>query len=107
MTLYLILNEGQGLLSKIKLQGSEVVKFSIEDGNGHKIDLSADDALRIASTDYVYEGFKSTSLVMTAVSKEAYDNTLSGEEGTRCKTNYAGTVSEIVNTILTDNLKDQ
>ena len=98
-------DEGQGLLSKIKLQGSEVVKFSIEDGNGHKIDLSADDALRIASTDYVYEGFKSTSLVMTAVSKEAYDNTLSGEEGTRCKTNYAGTVSEIVNIILTDNLK--
>ena len=94
-----------GLLSKIKLQGSEVVKFSIEDGAGNIIDLSADDALRVASTNYVYEGFKSTSLVMTVVSKEAYDNTLAGEEGTRCKKNYVGTVTQIVNEVLTDNLK--
>ena len=98
-------NGSIGLLSKIKLQGSEVVKLSIEDGNGNVIDLSAQDALRVASTDYVYEGFKSTSLVMTVVSKEAYDNTLSGTEGTRCKKNYAGTVSEIVGDILTNNLK--
>ena len=32
--------------------------------------------------------------------------TLSGEEGTRCKKNYAGTVSEIVSDILTNNLKN-
>ena len=98
-------NGSIGLLSKIKLQGSEVVKFSIEDGNGHSIDLSAQDALRVASTNHVYEGFKSTSLVMTVVSKEAYDNTLAGKEGTRCKKNYAGTIGDIVVDILSNNLK--
>ena len=94
-----------GLLSKIKLQGSEVVKFSIEDGNGNALDLSGDNSLRVATTDQVYESFKSTSLIMTAVSKEAYDNTLAGDDGTRCKKNYSGTVSDIVTEILSNNLK--
>jgi len=95
-------NGSTGLLSKLKLQGSEVVKFSIEDGDGNVIDLSDQKDLRVANTDYVYEGFKSTSLKLTVVSKEAYDNTLSS---TRCKKNYAGTVVDIVRDILSSNLE--
>ena len=95
-------NSSRGLLSKIKLQGSEVVRFSIEDGEGNKIDLSGDQFLRVANTDYVYEGFKSTSLKMTVVSKEAYDNTLSEN---RCKNTYAGTVTDIARQVLSDDLK--
>ena len=95
-------NGSYGLLSNIKLQGSEVVKFSMEDGNGTTLDLSGDGDLRVANTNYVYEGFKSTSLVMTAVSKEAYDNTLAD---TRCKKNYSGTVSDMVTDILSNNLQ--
>ncbi len=95
-------DSSRGLLSKIKLQGSEVVRFSIEDGDGNVIDLSDDKSLRVANTDYVYEGFKSTSLKMTVVSKEAYDNTLSEN---RCKNTYAGTVTDIARQVLSDDLK--
>ncbi len=99
-------NDGSGrtisLLESIKCQGTEKILFNIEDGNGNKIKLDKDSDLRVDSTSFVTESFKSTSFILNIVSKEAYDNTLLDN---RCRINYSGKISDIAQTIIKKTLK--
>ena len=90
------------MLDLLKCQGTETVLFNIEDGRGNKIRLDKDTDLRTDITNTVSESFKKTSFIMTAVSKEAYDNTLLE---TRCRTSYTGKISDIAQTIIKQTLK--
>ena len=99
-------NDGSGrtisLLESIKCQGTEKILFNIEDGRGNKIKLDKDSDLRVDSTSFVTESFKSTSFILNIVSKEAYDNTLLDN---RCRINYSGKISDIAQTIIKKTLK--
>ena len=90
------------VLNSIKCQGTETILFNIEDGRGNKIKLDKPNDLRVDETNLITESFKSTSFIMTVVSKEAYDNSLLE---TRCRTNYSGKISDIAQTIIKQNLK--
>ena len=86
-------NEAYGtisVLNSIKCQGTEKILFNIEDGRGNKIKLDKPNDLRVDTTSLVTESFKSTSFIMTVVSKEAYDNSLLEN---RCRVNYSGNIS--------------
>ena len=67
---------GVGLLDGGLGQGTETIKFKIEDEMGNKIDFGGDNDLRVASINSDYQGFKNESFAMKIVSKEAFDNTL-------------------------------
>lgn len=98
-------NEAYGtisVLNSIKCQGTEKILFNIEDGRGNKIKLDKDSDLRVDMTNLVTESFKSTSFILTVVSKEAYDNTLLDN---RCRINYSGKISDIAQTIIKQTLK--
>lgn len=90
------------VLNAIKCQGTETILFNIEDKRGNKIKLDKPEDLRTDTTSVITESFKSTSFIMTVVSKEAYDNTLLE---TRCRTNYSGKISDIAQTIIKQTLK--
>ncbi len=91
-----------GLLESIKCQGTESVWFAIEDEKGNRIDLQGDDDLRLATTSNVKQSFKSTTFVLTVVSKEAFDNTLLEN---RCKIKYSGKIAEIARAVVRNDLK--
>jgi len=93
-----------GLLNSIKAQGTEKILFDIQDGNGNRIKLSNDNDLRVDTVSLITESFKSTSFVMTVVSKEAYDDTLLEN---RCRILYSGKISDIAETIIRQNLKSK
>lgn len=99
-------NDGSGktisLLNAIKCQGTEKILFDIEDAQGNRINLTKDADLRVDSTSLISESFKSTSFIMTVVSKEAFDNTLLEN---RCRINYSGKISDIAEKIIKQNLK--
>lgn len=88
-----------GLLEKIKCQGTENVVFEIEDEIGNKISLKD---LRVATTSHITQSFKNTSFILSAVSKEAYDNTLLDN---RCRASYGAKISDVVQKIIVQNLK--
>ena len=90
------------VLNSIKCQGTEKILFNIEDGRGNKIRLDKDSDLRVDTTNLVTESFKSTSFILTVVSKEAYDNTLLDN---RCRINYSGKISDIAQTVIKQTLK--
>ena len=100
---------GVGLLDDGFAQGTETILFNIEDAKGHRINLSRDTDLRVASVIGDFQGFKNSSFQMTIVSKEAFDNTLlknrcgGGEENTDMK--YSGRISDIARAIIRENLK--
>jgi hypothetical protein len=100
---------GVGLLDDGFAQGTETILFNIEDERGHRINLSRDTDLRVASVIGDFQGFKNNSFQMTIVSKEAFDNTLlknrcgGGEEDTDMK--YSGKISDIARSIIRENLK--
>ena len=91
-----------GVLDLLKCQGTETILFNIEDGRGNKIRLDKPADLRTDITNTISESFKKTSFIMTAVSKEAYDNTLLEN---RCRTSYSGKISDIAQTIIKQTLK--
>tara|TARA_Y100001963_G_scaffold82948_1_gene114965 strand:- start:2741 stop:4246 length:1506 start_codon:yes stop_codon:yes gene_type:complete len=93
-----------GLLEAGYCQGTEKVFFQIEDSNGIKINLANQDGedLRLASVTSTRQGFQNQTFIITAVSKEAFDNTLLDN---RCTMQYSGRISDIVSGILQHDLK--
>jgi hypothetical protein len=90
------------LLDAIKCQGTEKILFNIQDGRGNKIKLDNDSDLRVDTTNFISESFKSTSFIMNVVSKEAYDNIILDN---RCRINYSGKISDIAQQIIRKTLK--
>ena len=78
-----------GLLDAEIAQGTEEVFFSIEDEKGTRIDLPN---LRLAQISNMKQSFQNQTYTLTAVSKEAFDNTLLEN---RCKSKYSGKISDI------------
>ena len=94
---------GVGLLDGGLGQGTETIKFKIEDEMGNKIDFGGDNDLRVASINSDYQGFKNESFAMKIVSKEAFDNTLLKN---RCTTanykqiKFSGKISDVARSIV-------
>ena len=94
--------EGIGLLDAGLAQGTETILFSIQDEQGHKIDLTNKYDLRVASVTGASQSFKKEVFKLTIVSTEAFNNTLVDN---RCTGQYSGKISDIVRALLKDNLK--
>lgn len=92
---------GIGLLDAGFGQGTETIWFNIEDEMGHKINLTRDSDLRLASISNNFKGFKNESFQMTVVSKEAFDDTLLKN---RCNQKFSGRISDIARAIVRENL---
>ena len=90
-----------GLLDAEIAQGTEEVFFSIEDEKGTRIDLPN---LRLAQISNMKQSFQNQTYTLTAVSKEAFDNTLLEN---RCKSKYSGKISDIASAIIRTNLGSQ
>ena len=94
---------GVGLLDGGLGQGTETIKFKIEDEMGNKIDFGGVNDLRVASINSDYQGFKNESFAMKIVSKEAFDNTLLKN---RCTTEnykqikFSGKISDVARSIV-------
>ena len=94
---------GVGLLDGGLGQGTETIKFKIEDEMGNKIDFGGDNDLRVASVRSDFQGFKNESYAMKIVSKEAFDNTLLKN---RCTTEnykqikFSGKISDVAKSIV-------
>jgi len=88
-----------GLLDAEIAQGTEEVFFAIEDEKGTRIDLPN---LRLAQISNIKQSFQNQTYTLTAVSKEAFDNTLLKN---RCKSKYSGKISEIAAAIIRKNLR--
>ena len=95
-------DEGIGLLDAGLAQGTETILFSIEDEQGHKIDLTNKYDLRVASVTGASQSFKKEVFTLTIVSTEAFNNTLVEN---RCTGQYSGAIEDIVRALLKDNLK--
>ena len=95
-------NAGIGLLEAGLGQGTETILFSIEDAQGHKIDLTNKYDLRLASVTSESQSFKREVFTLTIASAEAFNNTLVEN---RCTGQYSGSISTIVTALLKDNLK--
>ena len=93
-----------GLLEGGYCQGTENVLFQVEDKNGFRISLANKDGadLRLASVTNSKSSFQNQTYTITAVSKEAFDNTLLDN---RCKIQYSGKISDIALIILKNDLK--
>ena len=93
-----------GLLEGGYCQGTENVLFQVEDKNGFRISLANEDGadLRLASVTNSKSSFQNQTYTITAVSKEAFDNTLLDN---RCKMQYSGKISDIALIILKNDLK--
>ena len=93
-----------GLLEGGYCQGTEKVLFDIQDRNGFKVNLAHQDGadLRLSSVTSSKQSFQNQTYMVTAVSKEAFDNTLLDN---RCKMQYSGKISDIALTILQKDLK--
>ena len=87
-----------GLLDAEIAQGTEEVFFAIEDEKGTRIDLPN---LRLAQISNMKQSFQNQTYTLTAVSKEAFNNTLLEN---RCKSKYSGKISEIAAAIIRTNL---
>ena len=90
------------ILEAIKCQGGEKIFLSITDNKGNKIDLSQADSLRVAVVSDINETFKSQSFSMTSFSPEYIENL---DETNYCYDLYTGKVSDVVQSIVTNNLR--
>ena len=95
--------EGIGLLDAGLAQGTETILFSIQDEQGHKIDLTNKYDLRVASVTGASQSFKKEVFTLTIVSTEAFNNSL---EKNRCTGQYSGSISDIVRSLVQGNLKN-
>ena len=96
--------EAVGLLDGEFGEGTEEVAFEIEDQKGNKVSLAKEDGLdlRLASVTSAKQSFQAQTYTITAVGKEAFDNTIFTN---RCRMQYSGKISTIVNTIFKRDLK--
>ena len=96
--------EAVGLLDGEFGTGTEEVVFEIEDMKGNKVSLANEDGLdlRLASVLSSKQSFQNQTFIITAVGKEAFDNTLVRN---RCRRQYSGKISTLVNTIFKGDLK--
>ena len=96
--------EAVGLLDGEFGTGTEEIVFEIEDMKGNKVSLANEDGLdlRLASVLSSKQSFQNQTFIITAVGKEAFDNTLVRN---RCRRQYSGKISTIVNTIFKGDLK--
>ena len=83
-------------------QSTETILFNMEDEKGNKINLTKENDLRVDKIVGGYQSFKNENYMLTAVSKEAYDNTLIDN---RCRNLYSGKMSDIARTVVKENLK--
>ena len=106
-----------GLLDGEFGEGTEEIQFEIEDSKNNKVSFVSESGeyvrastgsdkktLRVASVTSVKQSFQSETFTLTAVSKEAFDNTLVDN---RCTMQYSGPISTIVNTIFRRDLKSE
>ena len=98
------LNAALGLLDAEIGEGTEEILFEIEDMKGKKVKLSSNASLRLASVTSVKQSFQTQTYTITAVGKEAFDNTLLLN---RCRMQYSGKISELVERIVRNDLKSQ
>ena len=94
-----------GLLEGGYCQGTEKVLFSVQDKNGFKVNLGNiedENDLRLSSVTNIKQSFQNQTYKVTAVSREAFDNTLLDN---RCRKQYSGKISDIVKTVLKQDLK--
>ena len=96
--------EAVGLLDGELGTGTEEIVFEIEDMKGNKVSLANEDGLdlRLASVLSSKQSFQNQTFIITAVGKEAFDNTLVRN---RCRRQYSGKISTLVNTIFKGDLK--
>ena len=97
-------DEAVGLLDGEFCTGTEEIVFEIEDMKGNKVSLANEDGLdlRLASVLSSKQSFQNQTFIITAVGKEAFDNTLVRN---RCRRQYSGKISTLVNTIFKGDLK--
>ena len=97
-------DEFVGLLDGEIAEGTEEIVFEIEDQKGNKVGLAKEDGLdlRVATVTSAKQSFQAQTFTITAVGKEAFDNTLVDN---RCTMQYSGKISTIVNTIFKRDLK--
>ena len=95
-------DEAVGLLDGQFAEGTEEILFEIEDMKGNKVNLTNDKDLRLATLTSAKQSFQAQTFTLTAVGKEAFDNTLVNN---RCTMQYSGKISTIVNTIFKRDLK--
>ena len=95
-------DEAVGLLDGQFAEGTEEILFEIEDMKGNKVNLTQDKDLRLATLTSAKQSFQAQTFTLTAVGKEAFDNTLVNN---RCTMQYSGKISTIVNTIFKRDLK--
>ena len=96
--------EAVGLLDGEFGEGTEEIIFEIEDQKGKKVSFTKSSGLRLATVTSAKQSFQAQTYTLTAVGKEAFDNTLFLN---RCRMQYSGKISKLVNTIFKRDLKSQ
>ena len=96
--------EAVGLLDGEFGEGTEEMIFEIEDQKGKRVSLVKDISLRLASVTSAKQSFQAQTYTITAVGKEAFDNTIFTN---RCRMQYSGKISKLVSTIFKRDLKSQ
>jgi len=94
--------ESVGLLDGEFGEGTEEILFEIEDMKGRKVSFTKTAGLRLASVTSAKQSFQAQTYTITAVGKEAFDNTMFLN---RCRMQYSGKISKLVSTIFKNDLK--
>ena len=94
--------EAVGLLDGEFGEGTEEMLFEIEDAQGKKVSFTKSSGLRLATVTSAKQSFQAQTYTITAVGKEAFDNTIFTN---RCRMQYSGKISTIVNTVFKKDLK--
>ena len=107
--------ESVGLLDGEIGEGTEDISFEIQDQKGNKVSFvskkenkgtstssSSDSSLRVSSVTSSKQSFQAQTYILTAVGREAFDNTLVNN---RCTLQYSGKISTLVETIFRTDLK--
>jgi len=94
--------EAVGLLDGEFGEGTEEILFEIEDKNNKKVSFTKSSGLRLASVTSAKQSFQAQTYTLTAVGKEAFDNTMFLN---RCRMQYSGKISKLVNEIFKNDLK--
>ena len=94
--------ESVGLLDGEFGEGTEEILFEIEDMKGRKVSFTKNVSLRLASVTSAKQSFQAQTYTITAVGKEAFDNTMFLN---RCRMQYSGKISKLVSTIFKYDLK--